>query len=336
MTINTDVLTRAQHYVNYAGFSTERTLLHKLAGDASPRTFVRMQPSNAPSRILVIHPNQIDPETLPLVRLSHQFRSMQLPVPSVLDVVGELGIVVMTDLGDSTLFDYLKRASETECLSSYQEAIGLIATMQRKGTRWSSSIESPFGPAFDTETFFRELEFFVDHFLVGYRKCLLTKAGRASLMVAFRDLARELASEPQVLCHRDYHSRNLMVCNQQLYVIDFQDARMGPPTYDLVSLLRDSYVELNPDLVEQLIMYYSTLSGIEISQSFRERFDRMTVQRNLKALGTFGYQYCEHKNSRYLEAVPRTLFYLQDALAQNSQLYRLKNLLIPYLGELRS
>ena len=165
MTINTDVLTRAQHYVNYAGFSTERTLLHKLAGDASPRTFVRMQPSNAPSRILVIHPKQIDPETLPLVRLSHQFRSMQLPVPSVLDVVGELGIVVMTDLGDSTLFDYLKRASETECLSSYQEAIGLIATMQRKGTRWSSSIESPFGPAFDTETFFRELEFFVDHFL---------------------------------------------------------------------------------------------------------------------------------------------------------------------------
>ena len=336
MVIDTDILTRARHYLMSAGFSTERTLLHKLAGDASARTFVRMQPPNAASRILIIHPEQIDPETLPLVKLSHQFRAMRLPVPSVLDVVGELGIVAVTDLGDRTLFDHLKQASESECLSSYQEAIGLIAILQREGNHWASSTESPFGPAFNTEILSRELGFFVDHFLVGYRQCLLTKAGRASLMAAFRDLAQELASEPQVLCHRDYHSRNLMVCNRQLYVIDFQDARMGPSTYDLVSLLRDSYLELSPNVVEQSVRYYSTLSGTEINQSFRERFNRMTVQRNLKALGTFGYQHCVHKNSRYLEAVPRTLVYLQSALAQNSQLYRLKNLLIPYLAELRS
>ena len=135
-------------------------------------------------------------------------------------------------------------------MSSYQEAIGLIAILQREGTHWASSTESPFGPAFNTEILSRELEFFVDHFLVGYRKCLLTKAGRASLMAAFRDLAQELASEPQVLCHRDYHYRNLMVSPSHLRTISMSRAfqlATAPPDFgrrQMMQLLLINFVLL--------------------------------------------------------------------------------------------
>ena len=95
-----------------------------------------------------------------------------------------------------------------------------------------------------------------------------------------------------MLCHRDYHSRNLMLRDGRLYIIDFQDARLGPDTYDLVSLLRDSYVDLPEQVVDELIAYFLALQGRSggRARTFRRRFDLMALQRNLKALGTFGYQ----------------------------------------------
>ncbi len=91
-----------------------------------------------------------------------------------------------------------------------------------------------------------ELNFFVKHFLEAYRGVTLSTAAREALIEEWQTIAGELASDPRVLCHRDYHSRNLMLHDRRLCIIDFQDARMGPDTYDLASLLRDSYVDL-PD-----------------------------------------------------------------------------------------
>ena len=97
-----------------------------------------------------------------------------------------------------------------------------------------------------------------------------------------------------MLCHRDYHSRNLMLHDGSLYIIDFQDARMGPDTYDLVSLLRDSYVDIADRELDELIAYFLALKRRRHAgrrrDEFRRRFDLMALQRNLKALGTFGYQ----------------------------------------------
>ena len=93
-----------------------------------------------------------------------------------------------------------------------------------------------------------------------------------------------------MLCHRDYHSRNLMLHQGRLYMIDFQDARLGPDTYDLVSLLRDSYVDLTEVALNELIAYYLALTGARRRGRVPRRFDLMALQRNLKALGTFGYQ----------------------------------------------
>ena len=129
----------------------------------------------------------------------------------------------------------------------------------------------------------------------------------------FKVIIEELAAEPRVLCHRDYHSRNLMLSQGRLYLIDFQDARMGPDTYDLASLLRDAYVDLNDIAVNELIAYFLALKGSNVLEAdFRARFDLMALQRNLKAMGTFGYQTTTRQNPVYIQYIPRTMRYVHE------------------------
>jgi aminoglycoside/choline kinase family phosphotransferase len=138
-----------------------------------------------------------------------------------------------------------------------------------------------------------------------------------------------------VLCHRDYHSRNLMVHRGELYVIDFQDARMGPDTYDLASLLRDSYVDITEQELDGFIAYFLALKGVVDGVEFRRRFDVMAVQRNLKALGTFGYQAAARGNPIYIQYIPRTLKYARDNFAKYERFSRLQDILTPHIEELR-
>src|SRR6267143_1401913 len=119
----------------------------------------------------------------------------------------------------------------------------VVALLQRSGAGLASDAYLPYQIAFDVEKLMWELEFFTKHFIGGYRGVALGDAERSALTGEWATIAGELASEPRVLCHRDYHSRNLMLHDGSLYIIDFQDARMGPDTYDLVSLLRDSYID---------------------------------------------------------------------------------------------
>ena len=127
-----------------------------------------------------------------------------------------------------------------------------------------------------------------------------------------------------------------MLCDDQLYIIDFQDARMGPETYDLVSLLRDSYVDLPEETVADLIAYFLALKGVTGSTpEFRQRFDVMALQRNLKALGTFGYQTTARRNPVYIQYIPRTLRYVRDNLKNQPRFERLRDLLATHVEEFR-
>ena len=149
-------------------------------------------------------------------------------------------------------------------------------------------------------------------------------------------MIEELAAEPRVLCHRDYHSRNLMYHEDRLYIIDFQDARMGPDTYDLVSLLRDSYVDLPEQTVNDLLAYFLALKGgTGREEAFRERFAVMALQRNLKALGTFGYQTTARRNPVYIQYIPRTLRYVRDNLEAHARFSRLRDVLAAHVEEFR-
>src|SRR6185503_8428805 len=137
---------------------------------------------------------------------------------------------------------HLGAATPAEHAALYREAVGLIDTLQRRGAELASPSFVPYGIAFDVEKLTWELQFFTKHFVEAYRGAQISPSAREALATEYAAIAEELASEPRVLCHRDYHSRNLMLHDGSLYIIDFQDARLGPDTYDLVSLLRDSYV----------------------------------------------------------------------------------------------
>ena len=186
---------------------------------------------------------------------------MPVPIPTVLGHAGDLGILALEDLGDVTLQAHLGAVSPAEHAARYRQAVALIATLQRRGAELESPAYLPYGIAFDVEKLTWEMDFFTKHFIEAYRGVVIAPAARDELREAFGELIAELTAEPRVLCHRDYHSRNLMLHHDRLYIIDFQDARMGPDTYDLVSLLRDSYVDLPEQTVEELIAYFLALKG---------------------------------------------------------------------------
>src|SRR5205823_5946479 len=159
----------------------------------------------------------------------------------------------------------------------YRQAVGLIEQLQRRGDDLRSDLYLPYGSAFDIEKLTWELEFFVKHFIEGYRGIALMAADRDALKEEWSSIVNELASEPRVLCHRDYHSRNLMLSEDSLYIIDFQDARLGPDTYDLASLLRDSYVDITDRDLDDLIAYFLALKGGTGDELFRPRFNLMAL-----------------------------------------------------------
>ena len=324
---------RLRRWIDRSGLPTS-TQLEELAGDASDRRFVRILPPAGPTRVLVVHQDSIDPEQLPLIQVSALFRQLPVPVPAIHDVDAELGIIVLEDLGDTTLESALTVSTPEQRDAYYDEAVELITTIQSGGRRLATTPNQAFALALDVAKLSSELDFFVSHFLEDHRRCALSAKLRKHLDDDFRTLATEMSREQRVLCHRDFHSRNLMLHEGRLHVIDLQDARMGPDTYDLVSLLRDSYVELEHRTIERLIERYSYLTQVADGVALRRRFARTALQRNLKALGTFGYQIAVKGRSRYRDAIPRTLKHLQQTLRSDDSYARLHDTLSSLIPEL--
>lgn len=310
-----------------------------LTGDASDRRYFRIIPADAPSIVLALHAGPIDLRTLPFANVAELMQQIPLPVPHILGHSNALGILALQDLGDTTLQAHLGAADATEHAALYRQAVAFIGRLQRRGAELDSPRYVPYAIAFDVEKLAWELEFFTKHFVEGYRGARLSPGARSELSAEWTLIAQELAAERRVLCHRDYHSRNLMVHDSGLYIIDFQDARMGPDTYDLVSLLRDSYMDITEREADDLIAYFLALkAGTPAEQpeaEFRRRFDLMAVQRNLKALGTFGYQTITRRNPVYIQYIPRTLRYAKTNLEKYDRFANLRDLLAGYVEELK-
>jgi N-acetylmuramate 1-kinase len=334
---------RVAAYLTRSGLAGKSSVL-PLTGDASDRKYFRVLKRGGRSIVLALHADTFDPEALPFLRVAELFLAMPLPVPAILDRAPDLGILALEDLGDVTLQAHLGTAPTSEHRRLYREAVGLIEALQRRGSELSSSDSPPYRIAFDIEKLTWELEFFTKHFLEAYRGVAIADGAREALAGEWRTLAEQLASEPRVLCHRDYHSRNLMLHDNRLYIIDFQDARLGPDTYDLVSLLRDSYVDLPEPVVDDLVAYFIALkrpagtpgdTWQAWESDFRGRFDVMALQRNLKALGTFGYQTSIRQNPVYIQYIPRTLHHVQQNLTRYERFGRLREILAAFIPELR-
>ena len=258
-----------------------------------------------------------------------------LPVPAIVDHDGARGVLLLEDLGDRTLQEVLHRATPSERAAMYRMALEQLARLQREAAG-APQTDACFQVAFDAEKLSWELHYFEKHFLERHRGCDLSVEDRATLAEAFHRLSAEIASWPRVLCHRDFHSRNLMLHGGTLYWIDFQDARMGHLSYDLASLLRDSYVDLGEDFVaEHAESFRRAAAPGESSDGFLRRFELMSVQRNLKALGTFGYMAGVRGTGIYEPYVPGTLRNARRNLARHPELQALWRVLARHVEELK-
>jgi N-acetylmuramate 1-kinase len=334
-----DARERIDRYLRESALAERDARVVPLTGDASDRKYFRIIPSDGVSIVLALHAGPIDFATLPFANVGELMHQVPLPVPVILGHSDALGIIALQDLGDLTLQAHLGAAPLAEHAALYRQAVAFIEVLQRRGAELESSRYIPYSIAFDVEKLTWELDFFTRHFVEGYRGVQLSDEDRSALAIEWRAIVTELASEPRVLCHRDYHSRNLMLSDGSLYIIDFQDARMGPDTYDLVSLLRDSYVDFQDRAVDELIAYFlavrSRAPDDQDPETFRRRFDLMALQRNLKALGTFGYQTIARRNPVYIQYIPRTLRYARGTLEKYPRFAKLRALLARHIEELQ-
>ena len=282
-----------------------------LSGDASTRRYYRLQLRDR-SFVLALYPEPFVPEAGD----------------------GGRGVVLPADLGDVTRLARLTAARPTRTAELYREAVDRIAQLQLRAAQGPQNAAC-FQIAFDIEKLSWELHYFQKHFLEGLRAADLTVEDRSVLSEAFHQLSQEIASWPRVLCHRDYHSRNLMAHGGRLVWIDFQDARMGPASYDLASLLRDAYVDLPEELQEDLKeRFRQQAAPDEPREVFRRRYDLMCVQRNLKTLGTFGFMATVRQNPVYQQYIPRTADHARKNLARYPELERLWRTLARHVPEL--
>jgi|ERR1051326_307914 aminoglycoside/choline kinase family phosphotransferase len=267
-----------------------------LTPDASTREYFRIPWDNG-SAVAAVYPEAFDPAVHPYLDVTHLFREAALPVPEVYDIDGPGGIIVQEDLGDRQLCTVFETASDEDRDALLEEAIEIIAQIQA-ATQIAfrrDSIASRL--AFDEPKLSWELNFFFEHYFGSLRGERLTHGETAELKVELNDIAAELAACPRVLCHRDYHTANLMVDKgRRIRIVDHQDARMGPASYDLVSLLLDRQPE-PPSLAELrshrlFFLEARRRRGLEAidPDDLAKEFRLMAIQRGLKATGTFSYQ----------------------------------------------
>jgi len=265
-----------------------------IAADGSDRRFFRLQRGQA-SCICLYHPR---PPGTPVTEndsydlIGRHLRQQGLPVPKIYTYCREEGWFLLEDLGDTSLHEAaLRQADRSSILALYRQAVGLLVDLQQAGTRGFDHEWCFDTPSYDAELVYtRECRYFQNAFLQGY---LGWQEIPAALEEDFaRLLDRALADDEQVLLHRDFQSRNLLVHQGRLWLIDFQGARLGPSQYDLAALLLDPYVQLPPALQADLLTEYLSRRGRQAaidSLAWRQRYRYIALCRNLQILGAYGF-----------------------------------------------
>lgn len=306
--------------------------LEAIPGQASNRRYYRLLLSGAPASQMILvqlppDPFESDeatthegPRELSFCTMLRFLESRRLPVPRLHADCTEDGFLLQEDLGNTTLFAELQEVSGAAQVALYEEAIDLLVAFQT-ATSAPPTVGPPcvgFARRFTRELLRWELEHFNDWLLLDHAEARLLPADKTALEQAFDDIADELARSTYRLAHRDYQSTNLMRRAGKLVLIDFQDALLAPPMYDLVALLRDSYIPLGSTTVDRLLSYYwqraSDLVPFSSEMEMRQHFHLQTVQRKLKDAGRFVFIDRVKGNPGFLRWVEPTLGYVAESL----------------------
>ncbi|RDH86779.1 MAG: aminoglycoside phosphotransferase [endosymbiont of Escarpia spicata] len=292
------------------------------SGDASFRRYFRIETGDKSYIAMDAPPEKED--TKPFIRMAEVLESIGLKVPHIFARNQAEGFLLLSDLGKTL---YLDRLDETNVDRLYGDALGALVVIQACGP-----VEGL--PDYDRLLLLQEMELFREWLLERHHGLCLTDDDQSMLDATFDFLAGNALDQPQVCVHRDYHSRNLMVTDQSNPgIIDFQDAVVGPVTYDLVSLLRDCYIHWPKARIEAWVMGYYELavqSGVlrsEHEDQFLCWFDLMGVQRHLKASGIFARLNIRDGKPGYLQDVPRTLNYILEVAPDYPELEGLEKLI---------
>ncbi len=262
----------------------------------------------------------------PFVMISSLLAEAGLNVPRVLAKDLEQGFLLLSDLGVQA---YLDALNENTVESLYADALDALLLMQRNATSKAASL-----PAYDKALLINEMALFRDWYCLQYRDFVFSDSQQMALNDVFQQLSETALAQPKVFVHRDYHSRNLMLTTEHNPgILDFQDAVLGPVTYDLVSLLRDCYIDWPRPQVEQWALEYLHriadvgLIAHESDATYLRWFDWMGVQRHLKATGIFARLHLRDNKPGYQADIPRTLDYVRDVSARYPELKGLHALL---------
>jgi aminoglycoside/choline kinase family phosphotransferase len=262
----------------------------------------------------------------PYIRVAQMLAPLGVNAPRILAQDLEQGFLLITDLGGRTYLAELEEVpGQGERL--YADALTTLVHMQSRAIADAIAL-----PAYDRPLLGRELSLFPEWFIARHLQITLADAETAQLENVFEILISQALRQPKVFVHRDYHSRNLMVCDETAQgpnpgVLDFQDAVFGPVTYDLVSLLRDCYIEWPPERVAQWVASFREQAarvGLDVGGSeaqFQRWFDLMGLQRHLKAIGIFARLWHRDGKPGYLKDIPRTLGYVRAVSANYPQLH---------------
>ncbi len=346
---------------NSLPFSTSLDRCVKLAGDASNRRYYRLHLSGGPIQSLILM-QLADPEEfkaseeavsgsdgdikeLPFLNVLIHLQAVGVTVPRLYFFDEPAGLLFLKDFGDVTLAQACQGASIATIEGLYRQAIDVLVQLHVHASVPSISPCLAFSRSFDAQLYLWEFDHFLEYGVVARQGKSMGSEDSLAVQEEFQKIAEWLVDQPMVFTHRDYHSRNLMVDGDQLGVIDFQDALLGPVTYDLASLLRDSYIALNESLIDELLVYYQekmcqalpssqhSVMLLNDADTFRRLFDYSSIQRNLKAAGRFVYIDRVKGNPNFLESIPRTLQNVRVNLMKYPQLHRLLNHLSPYVPE---
>ena len=271
------------------------------SADASHRRYFRH--SSWPGVLADMPPSE-NPEAF--VRVSARLKDCGLHVPVVQAMDPDRGFFWLTDLGNSP---YLY--SDHDKGELYRDALTALLRMQ-------GCVDCDGLPHYDRQLLLEEMHLFRDWFLRDWLGSSLDGDSLGRLETAFALLCEAALAQPRLFVHRDYHSRNLMHCPESNPgVLDFQDAALGPYSYDLVSLLKDCYVRLDEGLRDSIMQSYVTEAAarkiVQVEpRQFRRDLDLMGVQRHLKATGIFARLHLRDGKSSYLGEIPRTLSYITE------------------------
>lgn len=281
--------------------------ISSLAGDASLRQYYRITFADQ-SRILM--DSHLDISAFhKFIEITTYLDSCNLPAPQIYATNATNYFALIEDFGNSLLLDVANQ-NNREIL--YKNSLDILVQMQNCANDVSHV------PSFNTQQILTELNLFYDWFINKYLQLEFTGAEKQVLTKASNLLVDILLSMPQTFSHMDFHSRNIMVLkDSKIGIIDYQDAKISPFTYDLVSILKDCYVKLPKPFLNNLLDYYYSKSNIAKSlthSEFIRAFNLCGLQRHIKVLGIFSRLHIRDNKSKYLEDLPLVLNYTLDCL----------------------